>query len=177
MSAMPPAASRDVATRRSTSPSGTSSGAGSISRSTSCWVVPAGSTSASTTPAPATATCGRVRSRRSATGVCRRWRREAEGPYEDLDAFLHRAGELALSLREQGISGMKIWPFDPYAEASGGHDISAGDLDRALEPFRQIRAAVGLEMDIMVELHGLWNLPTARRIARALEEFEPYWYE
>jgi galactonate dehydratase len=29
----------------------------------------------------------------------------------------------------------------------------------------------------MVELHGLWNLPTARRIARALEEFEPYWYE
>ena len=102
---------------------------------------------------------------------------EAEGPYEDLDAFLHRAGELALSLREQGISGMKIWPFDPYAEASGGHDISAGDLDRALEPFRKIRAAVGLEMDIMVELHGLWNLPTARRIARALEEFQPYWYE
>ena len=29
----------------------------------------------------------------------------------------------------------------------------------------------------MVELHGLWNLPTARRIARALEEFSPYWYE
>jgi galactonate dehydratase len=102
---------------------------------------------------------------------------EAEGPYEDLDAFLHRAGELAISLREQGITGMKIWPFDPYAEASGGHDISAGDLDRALEPFRQIRAAVGLDMDIMVEFHGLWNLPTARRIARALEEFEPYWYE
>ncbi len=49
----------------------------------------------------------------------------AEGPYEDLDAFLHRADELALSLREQGITGMKIWPFDPYAEASGGHDISA----------------------------------------------------
>ena len=72
---------------------------------------------------------------------------------------------------------MKIWPFDPYAEASGGHDISARDLDRALEPFRKIRAAVGLEMDIMVEFHGLWNLPTARRIARALEEFEPYWYE
>ena len=68
---------------------------------------------------------------------------EAEGPYEDLDAFLHRAGELALSLREQGISGMKIWPFDPYAEASNGQDISAADLDRALEPFRKIRAAVG----------------------------------
>jgi len=100
-----------------------------------------------------------------------------EGAYEDLDAFLHRADELAVSLREQGITGMKIWPFDPYAEASNGQDISSADLDRALEPFRKIRGAVGREMDIMVEFHSLWNLPTARRIARALEEFEPYWFE
>ena len=32
-------------------------------------------------------------------------------------------------------------------------------------------------MDIMVELHTLWNLPTAKRIFRALEEFEPFWFE
>ena len=36
----------------------------------------------------------------------------AQGPYEDLDAFLHRADELAHSLLEQGITAMKIWPFD-----------------------------------------------------------------
>jgi len=101
----------------------------------------------------------------------------AEGPYEDLDAFLHRADELALSLREQGITGMKIWPFDPYAEASGGMHISARDLDTALEPFRKIRSAVGLDVEIMVEFHSLWNLPTAIKLARALEEFQPYWYE
>jgi L-alanine-DL-glutamate epimerase-like enolase superfamily enzyme len=29
----------------------------------------------------------------------------------------------------------------------------------------------------MVELHSLWNLPGAMRIARALEEFEPAWFE
>jgi galactonate dehydratase len=40
------------------------------------------------------------------------------GPYEDLDAFLHRADELAHSLLEQGITGMKIWPFDYAAERS-----------------------------------------------------------
>jgi L-alanine-DL-glutamate epimerase-like enolase superfamily enzyme len=100
-----------------------------------------------------------------------------EGEYEDLDAFLNRADELALSLQAQGITGMKIWPFDPYAEASNGQDISTRDLDRALEPFRKIREAVGNDMDIMVEFHSLWNLPTARRIAAALEEFKPYWYE
>ena len=36
----------------------------------------------------------------------------SNGPYEDLDAFLNRAGELAQSLLSEGITGMKIWPFD-----------------------------------------------------------------
>ena len=102
---------------------------------------------------------------------------EAEGPYEDLDAFLHRADELAEDLLSQGITGMKIWPFDPYAEESGGHYISEDDLQKALEPFRKIREAVGSEMDVMVEFHSLWDLPTAQKIARTLEEFEPYWFE
>ncbi len=101
----------------------------------------------------------------------------AEGPYEDLDAFLHRADELALSLLEEGITGMKIWPFDFAAEASAGYDISAAELDRALEPVRKIRAAVGDRIDVMIELHALWRLPAALKIAAALEEFDPYWYE
>jgi galactonate dehydratase len=102
---------------------------------------------------------------------------QAEGPYEDLDAFLNRADELAHSLLEQGITGMKIWPFDFAAEASGGLYIGPGELDKALEPFRKIRGAVGDRMDVMVELHSLWNLPTAKRIFSALEEFEPFWFE
>ena len=102
---------------------------------------------------------------------------EGEGPYEDLDAFLHRADELALSLLEQGITGMKIWPFDHAAVESDGHYISARDLDRALEPFRKIRTAVGDRMDVMVELHSLWRHPAAVKIAAALEPFNPYWYE
>ena len=100
-----------------------------------------------------------------------------EGPYEDLEAFLHRADELAHSLLEQGITGMKIWPFDLAAERTGGLDISAAELDTALEPFRRIRKAVGDKMDIMVEFHSMWNLPTAQRLARALAQFDTYWHE
>jgi galactonate dehydratase len=101
----------------------------------------------------------------------------AEGPYEDLDAFLHRADELAQSLLESGITAMKIWPFDVFAEASGGWHIGALDLDKALEPFRKIRSAVGKRMDIMVEFHSLWRLPAAQRIAQALAQFDTYWHE
>lgn len=98
-------------------------------------------------------------------------------PYEDLDAFLHRADELAKSLLAQGIGAMKIWPFDPYAEVSGGTFIAKRDLERALEPFRKIRTAVGNEIEIMIEFHGLWNAATAKELFAAVEEFEPYWLE
>jgi L-alanine-DL-glutamate epimerase-like enolase superfamily enzyme len=101
----------------------------------------------------------------------------SEGPYEDLDAFLHRADELAHSLLEQGITAMKIWPFDTCAEASDGWHIPGPDLERCLEPFRKIRKAVGNQMDIMVEFHSLWRLPAAQKIARALAEFDTYWHE
>ena len=100
-----------------------------------------------------------------------------QGPYEDLEAFLHRADELAVSLLEQGITGMKIWPFDIAAERTAGWDISPAELDGALEPFAKIRKAVGNRMDIMVEFHSLWSLPMAQRLARALEPFDTYWHE
>ncbi len=102
---------------------------------------------------------------------------ESVGPYEDLEAFTHRAGELAQSLLAEGIRGMKIWPFDPYAEKSGGHSLSTQDLNAALKPFEKIRGAVGDQIEIMVELHSMWDLPTAIKIARALEPYAPAWYE
>ncbi|HZF80705.1 MAG TPA: mandelate racemase/muconate lactonizing enzyme family protein [Rubrivivax sp.] len=104
-------------------------------------------------------------------------RASAAGPYEDLEAFLQRADELALSLLEDGITAMKIWPFDLAAERSGGHYIAPAELDAALEPFRKIRSAAGDRMDIMVEFHSLWRLPMARRIARELKAFKTFWHE
>lgn len=99
------------------------------------------------------------------------------GPYEDLEAFLHRADELAHSLLEQGITGMKIWPFDIPAERSHGLDITPAELKTALEPFAKIRRAVGDKMDIMVEFHSLWSLPMAKKLAERLAEFDTYWHE
>ncbi|MBZ9559721.1 mandelate racemase/muconate lactonizing enzyme family protein [Halomonas coralii] len=100
-----------------------------------------------------------------------------EGPFEDLDAFMTDAGALAENLLENGISAMKIWPFDPIARETGGLDISAAQMKRALTPFEQIRQRVGDAMDIMVEFHSQWNLTSAKRIANALEPYDPYWFE
>lgn len=102
---------------------------------------------------------------------------ESAGPYEDLDGFMNRADAVAESLLEQGISAMKIWPFDPAAIENQGLFISADQMRAAVSPFEKIRKAVGDKMEIMVEFHSLWNLPTAKKIARELEAFKPTWYE
>lgn len=97
--------------------------------------------------------------------------------YDDLNGFLHRADELALSLLEEGITAMKIWPFDVAAEKTRGQYISAEDLKAALVPFEKIRKAVGDRMDIMVEFHSMWQLLPAMQIARALKPYGTFWHE
>jgi len=104
-------------------------------------------------------------------------RRMQPGAYEDLEAFMHRADELAHDLLEQGISAMKIWPFDPYLTGNLTMHISPRDLDKGLEPFRKIRNAVGDKMEVMLEFNNAFDATTAKRIAKAAEQYNPYWYE
>ncbi|NNF78698.1 MAG: mandelate racemase/muconate lactonizing enzyme family protein [Rhizobiales bacterium] len=97
--------------------------------------------------------------------------------FEDLDGFMNRPEEVAAELLEMGISSMKIWPFD-FAEGAGdGADISTADLKTAMVPFERIRKAHGDAMAIKAELHGLWTVPAAIKIASALEDIEPDWIE
>src|SRR3954453_1894596 len=107
--------------------------------------------------------------RRSETQSSANWGISSEAAaaisgFDDLSDFLHRAGDLAQSLLDQGISAMKIWPFDLPAEKTAGHYLSSDDLKAALEPFKRIREQVGERMDVMVEFHSMWQLLPAIRI-------------
>ncbi len=97
--------------------------------------------------------------------------------YDDLNGFLNCADDLAHALLEDGITAMKIWPFDRAAEASRGQHISMSDIHKALEPFEKIRRAVGNKMDIMVEFHSMWQLLPAMQIAKALTPYQTFWHE
>jgi galactonate dehydratase len=113
--------------------------------------------------------------------------------YADQDGFIERPGELAESLLEQGITQMKIWPWDRFAPqlTSGqmtgpagwsavgptGHDLSPQDLRQGLWSVQEIRKAVGDRMEIAIEGHSRWDLNAALRIARALEPYDVIWME
>lgn len=99
------------------------------------------------------------------------------GQWDDLASARLRPGELAEELLADGFRAMKIWPFDEIAIAGDRRRISSKQLSEGLEPVEKIRAAVGLDIDVMIEGHGFWALSPAIRIARALEPLQPAWLE
>lgn len=96
---------------------------------------------------------------------------------DDWTAQVERPGELARDLLASGITAMKIWPFQRLRRETRGLFITPRQLEENLEPFRQIRAAVGNAMDIAVDLGSMWALAPAIQIAKALEEFDLIWLE
>ncbi|MGN6101254.1 MAG: mandelate racemase/muconate lactonizing enzyme family protein [Devosia sp.] len=121
------------------------------------------------------------------------------GNYPDLDAWLGgKAGELAQDLLRQGITAMKIWPFDQFgpgiagpenergqtlvwgavtAAGTRGLGISNDDLNAGIDIVADIRKAVGDRMQIAIEGHCRWDLPSSVKIARALEPYDILWLE
>ena len=121
------------------------------------------------------------------------------GRYPDYQAWTSgRAGDLARDLVAQGITAMKIWPFDAFASTLSGparlrepftiwgathaggilcHDISNDDLRRGVAIIEDIRRAVGDRIAIAIEGHARWDLPTATRIARAIQHLDIMWIE
>jgi galactonate dehydratase len=97
--------------------------------------------------------------------------------YDDAYDFNTHPAELAKDLLAAGVSAMKIWPFDEVARRNRGQRISLAEMKQCLEPVRKIREACGDRMQIAMEFHGLWNLPAAIKIARALEPYGVMWLE
>jgi L-alanine-DL-glutamate epimerase-like enolase superfamily enzyme len=113
--------------------------------------------------------------------------------YADQTGFLENPGELAQSLLAQGITAMKVWPWDQFApqlnvravtgpagwSAVGpvGHDLTPEHLARGLWTVQEIRKAVGNRMQIAIEGHSRWDVNCALRIARAVEPYDVLWME
>ncbi len=97
--------------------------------------------------------------------------------YDDLELQILNSGELAQSLLDDGISAMKIWPFDEFAFPTKGQTISLDNLKKGVNRIEKIRKAVDSKIDIMLEYHSLWQLAPALKIARQVDNFDVFWHE
>ena len=77
----------------------------------------------------------------------------------------------------RGIRAIKIWPFDGAAQRNRHQFITEQDIAQALTPVKKLRETFGNDIEIAIEFHANWNLPSAIRIARALEPYRPMWLE
>ena len=87
------------------------------------------------------------------------------------------AGDLARELIDDGMIAMKMGPTISVATPSEGQFLSSKDLDLALQPFRDVRDAVGDGIKIANDGHGKWALPVAIQIAKAMEPLDIMWQE
>ena len=81
-------------------------------------------------------------------------------------------GEKAKEAVKRGVTAMK---WDPFGK--NYLNISNAELDKALRNVAAVREAVGPEVDLLIEGHGRFNIPTGIKIAKELEQFKPMFFE
>jgi galactonate dehydratase len=80
--------------------------------------------------------------------------------------------EAAAAVKARGYRGLKLDPFE-----NCGRDPDSAQLFRCLDVVAAVRAAVGPEMEILIDAHGRFSPGTAIRIGRTFEELDVYWFE
>lgn len=100
-------------------------------------------------------------------------------PHHDPDTFWvspDMAGEAAAAMVEQGFTAVKFDPAGPYT-IRGGHMPAMSDIGRSVAFCRAIREAVGDRADLLFGTHGQFSTAGAIRLAKALEPYDPLWFE
>ena len=111
------------------------------------------------------------------------------GPHrEEIELYTHvdpgdpiKAANQAKVLAKQGFKALKTDPFMPemrqhhrrYMQGS----ISPEGAELATETISAIREGVGENIEILIDCHGNFDVPTAIAMARKLEPFNIGWYE
>ncbi|MVA97005.1 mandelate racemase/muconate lactonizing enzyme family protein [Nitratireductor sp. CAU 1489] len=97
---------------------------------------------------------------------------EGRNVYNDPDL----AAQCAADYVSQGFSAVKLDPAGPYT-AFDGHQPRLVDIDLSARMMKAIRAAVDTSCDILFGTHGQFTAAGALRIARAIEPYDPLWFE
>ena len=106
-------------------------------------------------------------------GACRdKIRVYANGWYSNTNTP-EESAKKAVETLKIGFTALK---FDPFPGPWRSY-ISKQDEKAAVEVVKVIREAVGPDIDLLIEVHRRLSPMNTVRVARMLEEFEPFWYE
>ena len=83
--------------------------------------------------------------------------------------------EFAAKAKEAVKRGVTAMKWDPFGKSY--LQISNKDLDKALRCIDAVRDAVGNEVDLLIEAHGRFDVPTGIKIAQEVAQFKPMFLE
>jgi len=106
-------------------------------------------------------------------GPCRKKLRVyANGWYEGSKKPEHYAEKAKIAIA-RGFDALKFDPIPgPFRSI-----VSKNNLRQGVETVRQVRNAVGEEVDLLIEIHRRFSPMTAIQFAQEIEEFKIFWYE
>jgi galactonate dehydratase len=85
------------------------------------------------------------------------------------------ADDFAAKAKVAVSEGWRALKWDPFGTAY--LRLERADRNRAIGIVEAVRAAVGSDIELMIEGHGRFDVPTAIGIARDLAPSRPYWFE
>jgi galactonate dehydratase len=80
--------------------------------------------------------------------------------------------EAAKKVTARGYKALKVDPF-----GSGFYEMERAEKNRSISLIEAIRASVGPDVEIMIEMHGRFSPATAIDLSHDLEPFKPSWVE
>jgi galactonate dehydratase len=83
-------------------------------------------------------------------------------------------------IKAQGFTAMKIDlddARDPARLDSVNWTASNGEIDRMVKWVSHVRESIPASMDLACDMHGRYDAPTGKRVAKALEPFKLMWLE
>ena len=86
----------------------------------------------------------------------------------------------AEEVRAAGFTAIKFDLDDagnPHKLDAWNWSVSPGELEIMVEQAYQIRAAVGTQMDLAIDLHGRYDATAGMKVAQAVEELNLMWLE
>jgi L-alanine-DL-glutamate epimerase-like enolase superfamily enzyme len=101
---------------------------------------------------------------------------EVENPDRNVYNNPEIAAETALDYVRQGFTAVKLDPAGPYT-IYDGHQPRLADIDLSARMVKAIREAVGTSCDILFGTHGQFTASGAKRMAKAIEPYDPLWFE
>ena len=100
--------------------------------------------------------------------------------HHDTDAFWtspDMQAESARAMVDLGFTAVKFDPAGPYTMRRWAYACDDGYRSVCTHVRRAIRDAVGTRADLLFGTHGQFSTGGAIRMGRAIENFDPLWYE